>query len=104
MIRHIVLIRFKPTLDSAAIEHRLETVTALKDKIGGILAVSTGVNNSPEGLEKGFGHGFVVDFADAAARDAYLPHPEHVKVGTMLVEAAEGGLDGILVFDFEIPG
>lgn len=104
MIRHIVLIRFKSTLDRAAIEQALRAVTALKDKIGGILAVSTGTSNSPEGLEKGFRHGFVIDFVDAAARDAYLPHPEHVKVGTALVEAAEGGIDGILVFDLEIAG
>ncbi|KAB2700936.1 Dabb family protein [Ochrobactrum sp. Kaboul] len=102
MIRHIVLIKFKPELDGAAIDHALASVVALKGKIDGINAVTTGANNSPERLEKGFRHGFVVDFADAAARDAYLPHPEHVKVGKGLVEAAEGGLDGILVFDYEI--
>ncbi|MBD4746448.1 Dabb family protein, partial [Xanthomonas citri pv. citri] len=27
-------------------------------------------------------------------------HPEHAKVGKSLVEAAEGGIDGILVFDY----
>ena len=102
MIRHIVLIKFKPELDGAAIERALASVVALKGKIGGIVSVTTGANNSPEGLEKGFRHGFVVDFADAAARDAYLPHAEHVKVGKALVEAAEGGVDGILVFDFDI--
>jgi len=102
MIRHIVLIKFKPELDGAAIDQALASVVALKGKIDGIISVTTGTNNSPEGLEKGFRHGFVVDFTDAAARDAYLPHPEHVKVGTGLVEAAEGGLDGILVFDYEI--
>ena len=47
-------------------------------------------------------HGFVVDFRDAAARDAYLPHPEHMKVGKALVEAAQGGVEGILVFDYEV--
>jgi len=102
MIRHIVLIKFKPELDHAAIDQALASVVALKGKIDGIISVTTGANTSPEGLEKGFRHGFVVDFSDAAARDAYLPHPEHVKVGTALVEAAEGGVEGILVFDYEI--
>lgn len=102
MIRHIVLIKFKPELDSGAIELALASVVALKGKIKGIISVTAGANNSPERLEKGFRHGFVVDFADAAARDAYLPHPEHVKVGKALVEAADGGIDGILVFDYEI--
>lgn len=102
MIRHIVLIKFKPELGGAAIEQALASVVALKSKINGIISVTTGANDSPERLEKGFRHGFVVDFADAAARDAYLPHPEHVKVGKALVEAADGGIDGILVFDYEI--
>jgi len=102
MIRHIVLIKFRPDLAAAQIEEKLQSVVALKGKIGGILSITAGENNSPENLEKGFGHGFVVDFADSAARDAYLPHPEHAKVGKSLVEAAEGGIEGVLVFDYAI--
>jgi len=99
MIRHIVLVKFRSELGAAQIEEKLQAVVALKDKIGGILSI-TAENNSPENLEKGFRHGFVVDFTDSAARDAYLPHPEHAKVGKSLVEAAEGGIEGILVFDY----
>ncbi len=102
MIRHIVLIKFKPELEAAQIEEKLQAVVALKGKIGGILSITAGENNSPESLEKGFRHGFVVDFTDGAVRDAYLPHPEHAKVGKSLVEAAEGGIEGILVFDYAI--
>ncbi|PRD44161.1 stress responsive protein [Phyllobacterium phragmitis] len=102
MIRHIVLVRFREELNAAEIDNLLKSVHALQNRIEGILAVSSGANDSPEGLEKGFAHGFVVDFADAAARDAYLPHPAHVKVGQSLVAAALGGIEGILVFDFEM--
>lgn len=102
MIRHVVLINFRPELDEAAIRQVLDSVAKLKDRIDGILAVTAGANNSPESLEKGFRHGFVIDFRDAAARDAYLPHPEHVKVGRVIVEAAQGGITGILVFDYGI--
>ncbi|MBO1038409.1 Dabb family protein [Brucella pituitosa] len=100
MIRHIVLIRFRSDIGSDDIADVLNQVVALREKIEGIVAVSTGGNVSPEALEKGFRHGFVVDFADAAARDAYLPHPDHVVVGTRLVELAENGIEGILVFDY----
>lgn len=100
MIRHIVLIRFRSDIEAAEIEAALKQVVALRDKIDGIVAINAGENNSPEALEKGFQHGFVVDFVDAATRDAYLPHPEHVIVGTKLVELAENGVEGILVFDF----
>lgn len=102
MIRHIVLIKFSPEVGAAQIEEELQAVVALKDKIGGILSITAGENNSPENLEKGFRHGFVVDFTDSAARDAYLPHPEHAKVGKSLVEASEGGIEGILVFDYAL--
>ncbi len=102
MIRHIVLVRFKAELSDSEIGRVLDGITALKEQLGGILAVSTGPNESSEGLEKGFRHGFVVDFVDTAARDAYLPHPAHVRAGQALVDAAEGGIDGILVFDYEI--
>ncbi|HHV70537.1 MAG TPA: Dabb family protein, partial [Ochrobactrum intermedium] len=47
MIRHIVLIKFRPELEAAQIEERLQSVVALKDKIGGILSVTAGENNSP---------------------------------------------------------
>lgn len=102
MIRHVVLIKFRPELAVAQIEERLQSAVALKDKIDGILSITAGENNSPENLEKGFRHGFIVDFTDSAARDAYLPHPEHARVGKSLVEAAEGGIEGILVFDYAI--
>ncbi|KAI1693793.1 stress responsive a/B barrel domain-containing protein [Ditylenchus destructor] len=100
MIRHIVLVKFKAELDSASIEAALNAVVALKDKIEGIIAVSVGDNNSPENLEKGFRHGFVVDFVDSAARDAYLPHPEHAKVGKSAGRSRRRRPQWILVFDY----
>jgi hypothetical protein len=39
-------------------------------------------------------------FADAAARDAYLPHPLHQAVVERLLPMLEGGIDGVLALDF----
>jgi len=102
MIRHIVLIRFRSDVAQDEIRIALDQIVALREKIDGIAAVSVGANVSPEALEKGFRHGFVVDFTDEAARDAYLPHPDHVVAGSKLVALAEGGLEGILVFDYNV--
>jgi Stress responsive A/B Barrel Domain len=98
MIRHTVLIHFKPDADVPAIFAALKS---LQQKIPGIISISTGRDNSPEGLQRGHTHGFTVDFESVAARDAYLPHPEHQRVGAMIVGAAEGGLGGITVVDWE---
>lgn len=103
MIRHCVLVRFRtavPAVERAAI---FEAITALKPRIPGLLAVHAGGNANPEGLDKGFSDGFIVDFADTAARDQYLGDAEHAKAGARIVAAAEGGLDGVLVFDLDVP-
>ena len=36
-----------------------------------------GLNNSPEGLDKGLTHCFFVTFDSEKDRDEYLPHPAH---------------------------
>jgi Stress responsive A/B Barrel Domain len=97
MIRHVVLVRFKIGADVAEIFRALK---ALQVTIPGIIAISAGPNSSPEGLQRGNTHGFTVDFKDAASRDAYLPHPEHQKVGAMIVTAADEGIAGITVVDW----
>jgi Stress responsive A/B Barrel Domain len=99
MIRHVVLLKLQKGSDAPQIFAALK---ALQSQIPGIIAISTGIDSSPEGLQRGFTHGFTVDFTDAAARDGYLPHPAHQKVGAMIVAACEGGVDGVLVLDFEI--
>jgi len=44
-------------------------------------------------------HGFVVEFSTWDALQSYQDHPDHKVFGAKLVQSADGGLDGILVFD-----
>lgn len=97
MIDHIVLLQPKPGLTESDVEAMRAVVTGLQQKIPGIAAIHWGPNTSPEGLGRGYEHGFVVRFVDAAARDAYLPHPEHVAIVPELTTRT----DSILVFDIE---
>ena len=97
MIDHIVLLEPKPVLTGSDVAAMRTAITALQQKIPGIAAIHWGPNISPEGLGRGYEHGFVVRFVDAAARDAYLPHPEHLAVIPELTTRA----DNILVFDIE---
>jgi hypothetical protein len=102
MIRHCVFIRFKPTISVAYKTELFNEIDALKHRLPGMVAVHIGINVSPEtGMDKGFSDGFIVDFADSFARDAYLEDPEHRETGGRLVAAAEGGVAGILVYDLE---
>jgi hypothetical protein len=102
MIRHIVLIRFQAVVTEARIAELFAELHQIRDKIPGTLAITSGKSESPEQIERGYMHGFVVDFADWAALQAYQVHPDHKRLGAGLVAAAEGGIAGILVFDLPV--
>lgn len=101
MIRHIVLLKSRPEVTEAHIASIFADLHSLD--LPGILAIHSGRSESPEKIERGYLHGFTVDFADWDALAAYQSHPDHKRVGAALVAAAQGGLDGILVFDLPIP-
>jgi hypothetical protein len=104
MIRHCVFIRFQTTIADAERQSILSDIAALQRLVPGYLTFTAGANVSPEGLGKGYNAGFIIDFADVAARGAYLLHPAHEKAGGRIVAATEGGIDGVFVYDFEIAG
>ena len=58
MIRHVVFCKFRKDLSDADIAAVFEAIKGLQAKIAGILAITTGRDMSPEGLQKGFTHGF----------------------------------------------
>lgn len=87
VVRHVVVFKYTEDASEAEIQEITEAFRALKDKIPGIVTFEYGVNNSPEDLNQGFTHVYVVTFEDEAARDAYLPHPEHQKFVDMLMDS-----------------
>ena len=97
-VRHVVVFKYR----SGATEPQISEVTsafrALRDRIPGIVAFEHGVNNSPEGKNLGFTHVYTLTFEDAAARDAYLPHPEHQAFGELLGRL--GVLEDAFVVDY----
>jgi hypothetical protein len=104
MIRHIVLIRHRPGLPTGEVAVIESMFQALRAHLEGFVAYHGGPDVNFEGMERGYCHGHVLDFADQTARMRYHDDPEHKLLGARLVAAAEGGTDGLLVVDFEIPG
>lgn len=97
-VRHVVVFKYKAGATDAQTQQVTAAFMALKDKIPGVVAIEHGVNHSPEGLNQGFTHAYLVTFVDAKARDAYLPHPEHKKFGELLTSL--GILDEVFVVDY----
>ncbi|MBA2356189.1 MAG: Dabb family protein [Acidobacteria bacterium] len=83
-VRHVVVFKYKPEATPAQIQGVTNAFRKLATTIPGITGFEDGVNNSPEGKNQGFTHVYLLTFENAAARDAYLPHPEHTKFGQVL--------------------
>ena len=97
-VRHVVVFKYRPSATPEQIAQVTSAFAALKDKIPGIVAFEHGVNHSPENLNQGFTHVYLVTFTDAKARDAYLPHPEHQAFGKLL--GSLGVLEQAFVVDY----
>jgi len=93
-----VVFRYREAATDEEIIQVTDAFRALKEKIPGILAFERGVNNSPEGLNHGFTHAYTLTFENAAARDAYLPHPDHAAFGELLAEL--GVVEEVFVVDY----
>ena len=97
-LRHIVVFKYKPSATEAQIKEVTDAFVALKTKIPNIVSIEHGVNNSPEKRNQGFTHVYQVTFTNAAARDAYLPHPAHKAFGELLGKL--GVLEDVFVVDY----
>jgi len=99
VLRHVVLFKFKEGTTTKELEEIETAFVALKNKIPEIESLEWGLNNSPEGLNKGFTHCFFLTFASEAAREVYLPHPDHKAFGSLLGPS----LEDVLVVDYWTP-
>ena len=96
MLRHLVLLQFKPDTAPAAIADITAAFHALQPAIDTVRALESGTDVSPEGLAHGYTHAFLLTFDDAAGRDHYLPHPAH----QAFVARLQPLLADVLVLDY----
>ena len=95
-LRHVVMFQFKDSSSPKDIKKVVDAFNELPSKIDSIKDYEFGTNNSPEGLDNGFTHIFLVTFEDDAGRAKYLPHPDHLA----FVEILKPHLEKVMVLDF----
>ncbi|KAJ5782626.1 hypothetical protein N7457_004400 [Penicillium paradoxum] len=99
-ITHLVLFQFKSDVAAEAIQAACGRMLDLKDNClhpssqkPYIKSASGGKDNSPEGIQNGITHAFVVEFASAEDRDYYVQsdpvHQGFIKSLDGLVEKAQ---------------
>ena len=96
ILRHVVLFKFKDGTSADQITAYEEAFAGLAGKIPQIRDFEWGLNNSPEGLNKGFTHCFFVSFKSEEDRAVYLPHPDH----KAFVSLIGPSVDDVLVVDY----
>ncbi|MCR9124427.1 MAG: Dabb family protein [Phyllobacteriaceae bacterium] len=103
MIRHFVLLSFRDDVSAATKAALYDELAALAGHLPGMTGFHAGPNVSVEtDLVRGNHDAFWVDFADVAARDAYLADEKHWEIGARLTGLTVDGLDGITVVDMEV--
>lgn len=101
MIRHMVLLKTKASVSPDEVRALFRRFEGMVGDFDGLLAFSGGPYSSPEGINRGFNYGFSMDFRDGAARDRYLPSPEHVAIAQDVGPMLAGEFDACVVaFDY----
>lgn len=97
-ILHVVLVRWAATSAPDVVARLDAAADVAREAIPGVLELVHGPSVSVEHLEQGYDHCLHVRFADAAARDAYLPHPAHAPLAELISTNAET----FVVFDVAV--
>ena len=95
-LRHVVLFKFKDSSTADDVKKVEQAFAALAGKISLIKDFEWGKNTSPENLNQGLTHCFLVTFSSDKDRDTYLVHPDH----KAFVEVLKPHLDKVTVIDY----
>ena len=96
LLRHVVMFKFKDTSKPEDVKKVEEAFAGLSKKIATIKQFEWGTNNSPENLNQGLTHCFLVTFSSEKDRDDYLVHTAH----QAFVEVLKPHLDKVTVIDY----
>ena len=99
-LRHVVAFKFKSDASEEQVHSLIKAFGDLKNNIPEIQSFEWGVNNSPEGLERGLTHCFTLTFKNEEDRDTYLPHPAH----QAFVETHGKIVEDVFVIDYVAKG
>ena len=86
MIRHIVLTKFRSDVTEETVANIYSGLADVAEMLPGASGFTGGRSQSPEQIERGYMHGFVIDFDDWDALATYTENAEHKALGAQLVE------------------
>lgn len=103
MIRHCVMLHLREGADPRQVNVIMLELAKVVARTEGCSGFCAGPNRDFEDKTTEYAYGFTLDARNAKALATYAVDPEHKALGARLVDLCQGGGDGILVFDIEVP-
>lgn len=116
---HVGIHKIKSDAPEQAVRDLDSKIIAFKEQIPGVLYSYAGpfvyfpypqeivetynISSDVRPMARGYNHGLYVVFADENARWQYDKAQPHLDVAPYLIPLLEGGMDGVLTFDFVLP-
>ena len=95
-LRHVVLFTFKATSSKEDVAKVTRTFNDLYGKVPEVKNMEWGLNMSPEHLDQGFTHCFVLTFSSEKDLASYQVHPAH----KAFQEVLKPHMDRVFVVDY----
>jgi hypothetical protein len=95
--RHVVLFKFKKSVSEETLRGIEGAFRDFAARLPFVTGFEWGRNTSPENLDHGYTHCFIVTFRNEADRDLYLPHPGHK---AFIKDYLDANLEDACVLDF----
>ena len=120
MIVHFGLWKVKQDLDPKLLQQITQHVSGFASSIKGVevayagpvksfelpseIAETYGISRDVSMLARGYNHVLYIIFKDESSRLDYDSAPPHLELAPMLIPSIEGGMEGVLTIDFQLPG
>ena len=95
-LRHVVLFTFKATSSAKSVDSVVKAFNNLYGSVPQVKKLEWGLNMSPEHLDQGFTHCFVLTFSSENDLASYQLHPAHKAFQTIL----KPHMDKVFVVDY----
>ncbi len=95
-LRHVVLFTFKATSSAKSVDSVVKAFNNLYGSVPQVKKMEWGLNMSPEHLDQGFTHCFVLTFSSEKDLASYQLHPAHKDFQTIL----KPHMDKVFVVDY----
>lgn len=103
MIVHCVFCNFRQDVPPERREAILGDLEDFSRTLDGVIDFAFGPNRDFERKSQAYDSGFVIRFESTDALQHYADHPTHRALGGRLCDLVEGGADGLVVFDLDVP-